>query len=185
MVLQCPFLSMRFIKHESMKTKLTPNICYLAGIQSKWTGANNSVGVTTVNKETEQRFVEIAVNDLGVPAEKIHVTEANGRYTTYFFHSRTAKMLEKIKREKLAIFKNKKDLVGWYVAGMIDAAGKLTGSGLQLKIESSDALLLENMGIHTSGQTISNLRDLIEMLGSKSAYLSSLPSFNKAAKSGS
>jgi hypothetical protein len=158
-----------------MSDKLTPSICYMAGLVSRSSKREkNSVGIETTIAEIEQRFIEIAIKDLEIEPTKILIDEAEGYKHIYFYHSRVAKRLKEIYSREIHVFKKKDKLSANYVAGMFDSAGRISrnsGEVSMTPITPEDAFMLENLGIHTKGNSIMNVGNLISLIGEDSILI--------------
>lgn len=156
-----------------MKAKITQEMCYLAGIQSKWDGEKNSIGIRTKSKELEEKFVEIALK-LGVGPEQLRVQETEDTYTVFFYHSRIAKALGRIVERKTKMFRVQNEFVSSYLAGMFDACGRVAKQGVYMRLDSSDELLLELFGVHTSQGHVLNLSRFFTLTKGHSVLLSGI-----------
>lgn len=153
-----------------MKLKLTANVCYLAGLYGKnRSEKRNAVGIDTSMKEIEQRFVEIALKDLGIGPEKILIEDREHHRRVSFFHSQVAKQLGRIVERESIIFKRKNDLAAGYVAGLFDAAGHVSAQGVTINgLTAGDQLMLDNLGVHTNNGRVMNIRALLALIGGRS-----------------
>lgn len=157
-----------------MKATLTPNICYMAGLYSKASKKEkNFVSISTNLPELQQRFVEIAVNDLGIIPSKI-LLGRDGDNDAGFYHSRVAKQLLDIANRETYVFKVVNDLSRSYLAGMFDIAGHYRSSVEIRHVSPKDAMMLENLGIHTRGDRVMNVGRFISLLKGHSIVLRKL-----------
>ena len=158
-----------------MKAKLTPQACYVAGLYSKGNKhEKNFVSVNTGIEELKQRFIEISVKDLGVLPSKILFGRGSEK-SVGFYHSRIAKQLIDITNRETYIFKTQNDLSSSYVAGMFDASGHFSAGGLEIRhVTPKDAMMLENLGIHTKGDKILNIGRFMELIKGRSIVLSQM-----------
>lgn len=149
-----------------MKTKLTPTICYMAGLQSKSNEERSAVGVSTGLPSIEQKFIEIAIKDLKIQPNRIIIEEIGGGMRhVFFYHSRVCKQLKDICKSSDRIFKRRNEFSKAYVAGMFDAAGHKDSQGLYMKkIEPRDAVMLQNLEIYTKGNRIMNMTSFIAFI---------------------
>ncbi len=134
----------------------------------------NSVGIETSINEIEQRFIEIAIKELGIEPTKVIIDEAEGYRHVYFYHSRIAKQLTEIYSREVHVFKKRDTLSASYVAGMFDSAGRVSrnsGEVSMTPITPDDSFMLENLGIHTKGNTILNVGNLISLIGEESILI--------------
>ena len=143
---------------DTLKIKLTPAVCYVAGLQCNSHEEHSAVGVHTSNKEIEQKFIEISVNELDIPPNRIIIREAGARMRhIYFYHSRICRRLKDVVNSSEKIFKRKNLFTASYIAGMFDATGHTDDRGLYLKrIGPREAILLQNLDIYTRGGRLTN-----------------------------
>ncbi|MDE1833804.1 MAG: hypothetical protein KGH64_00540 [Candidatus Micrarchaeota archaeon] len=156
-----------------MKAKLTPDICYLAGLVSKSKGKEKSeVVINTGIDEIEQRFIEIAVKELEIDPTKIVIEQSESRKYVKFYHSRVSKMLKDIAAREVYLFKKKDDLAASYIAGMFDSAGHIRGAAPTISpLTPTDAFMLENLGIHTRGNEVINITNFILLVKGRSIII--------------
>ena len=146
------------------KQELSENICYIAGLFSKSSRKEKSmVAIDTGISEIRERFVQIAVGDLGIIPEKIAIG-AGSPGAVRFYHSRVSKRLLDIVDREAFIFKSRNRLSGNYVAGMFDIAGHYFHSIEIRHVMPKDALMLENLGIHTRGDKIMNISSFMSLI---------------------
>ncbi len=153
-----------------MKIRLNKAICYFAGMQSKWRGEDNSLGICSSNAELVQKFVEIAIKEFGEEAEKIKVSDN----CAYFYNSRLSKQIKKVIDKRAKLFREPSENALSYIAGMLDSSGKLTEKGIYIKLDHTDELMLENLGIHTKQGYVMNLSKFIMLIKPYSLLLSSI-----------
>jgi hypothetical protein len=158
-----------------MNAKLTPGICYVAGLFSKSREDEKSaVGIRTSVPEIEQRFLEIAIKELLIEPNKVIIEESeSGSRHIYFYHSRVAKLLKDISAREVHIFKKKDAMSANYAAGMFDAGGHVRPTTLSMSpLSASDAFMFENLGIHTKGNLILNISSFMALVKGLSVILS-------------
>lgn len=155
-----------------MKAKLTAHVCYIAGLYSKGPKREkNFVSVNTGVEELKQLFIEIAVKELGVLPSKVLFGHESDK-SVGFYHSRIAKQLLDIANRENYIFKITNELSSSYVAGMFDASGHFSAGGLEIRhVTPKDAMMLENLGIHTKGDKILNIGRFMELIKGRSIIL--------------
>ncbi len=159
-----------------MKKKLTPALCYMAGLQSKGNEERSAVGISTGLESVEQKFIEIAVKDLEIEPNRIIIREIGGGMRhVFFYHSRICRQLKEISGKSEKVFKRRNELGAAYVAGMFDAAGHKDSGGLYInKIEPRDAVLLQNLEIYTKGNRIMNMTSFIALIKEFSLVLAAM-----------
>ena len=142
----------------------------MAGLMDKVTGEKSEVGITTNFEEVEQRFLEIAVNKLGIEPNRIVIEEKEaGRRRILFYHSRVARSLRDINENANRIFIRRNELSGAYVAGLFDAMGHANRNGIYMgRMDPRTALLLEKLGIHTRENRITGVSSFMELVKGQS-----------------
>ncbi len=151
--------------------KLTPNICYMAGLFSKaQKREKNYVSVSTTMPELQQKFVEIAVKDFGILPTRI-ILGRDSQSSAGFYHSRVAKQLQDIVNRETYVFKTANELSSSYVAGMFDISGHYRSAVEIRHINPKDAFMLEGLGVHTRGDRIMNISRFIELIAGRSIML--------------
>lgn len=154
------------------QAKLTPNVCYMAGLFSKAPRREkNFVSINTGIEELQQRFAEIAVKDLKIEPSRI-VLGRDGSLGIGFYHSRVAKRLNDIISREVYIFRKESELSRNYVAGMFDISGHFTKSSVEIRhVRPDDALMLENLGVHTRGDSITTITRFVSLIKGPSLLL--------------
>lgn len=152
-----------------MKIKLTPDICYIAGLNAPFK-EKNAVGIETNTKELEERFAELAIKLFEVDPTRILVAENGGKHSIYFYNSRIAKRLAEIRSKADKLFRSQNDLSRNYLAGMFDSMGRISCSGgvFMNGLQPVDEVFLANMGIHTKSGRIINISSLITLISGTS-----------------
>ncbi len=153
-----------------MELKLTANICYMAGLYSKGSKRQkNFVSINSSVDELRDRFVEIAVKDLGVLPNKIIFGSGTDKNVVGFFHSRVAKRLIDLEKREVHVFKIDNEFSRSYIAGMFDAAGHFSSDAVEIhNIDTDDAIMLQNLGVHSKGDKILNIVRFVSLIKGKS-----------------
>ncbi len=159
---------------EMAKAKLSPELCYMAGLMDKGAGEKSEVCITTNFEEVEQRFLEIAVKNLGIKPNRIVIEEKDGGLRrVLFYHSRIAKALRGISENSNRIFIRRNELSAAYVAGLFDAMGHANRNGVYMRrMDPRTALLLEQLGIHTRENRIAGVGSFMELVKGQSMLAS-------------
>ncbi len=166
-----------------MKTKLTPNMCYIAGLQSRSSEARSAVGVRTSIQEIEEKFAELCIKELAVPPNRLIIDDEGEERHIYFYHSRIYKRLHEVIDNQVRRFRWTNEFSGNYVAGMFDCAGYLHGNSLSIRgITSADAVMLEQLGIRTEGNRIKNITKFIALIKGYSIMLERMNPDRAAAR---
>ncbi len=119
--------------------------------------------------EVEEKLVEIAVNELQIPPQKILIDEEGEERHVYFYNSRLAKRLLKLISDEDKVFKVRNEFAASYLAGMFDAGGGIGRSGMHIGgLTPADEVMMANLGIHTRGGSIMNLSSFIGLVNGKS-----------------
>ncbi len=155
-----------------MKIKLTPELCYMAGLFSKSSHkSKNFVSISTTKEELKERFVEIAIKNLMVEPTKIIVGSDEDK-SIGFYHSRIAKQLQNVVSRETFIFKKINNFSKSYVAGMFDISGHIRLGNIEIShIKLDDAFMLENLGVHTKGDAVLNTQKFIDLIRDSSIII--------------
>ena len=158
-----------------MPTKLSPEICYIAGLLSKSSQEERSmVGVRTTIDDVVENFVEVALR-IGIDTKKIIIEDIEGTKYVYFFHSKIAKQAREIIEKETKIFKFKNEFSSNYIAGIFDASGRIHNGRVSIGgLSQMDHLMLQNLGIHTRGNSILNISDFFSLIKEKSIVLKNM-----------
>ncbi len=166
----------------SMKVKLKPKICYMAGL-STLPIERNAVGVETSFKEIEEQFIELALNVFHIEPSKIVIEEKENKCLVYFYHSRIARQLAEIRDREDRIFRVPSELSRSYVAGIFDSRGRRSAGGITIRaLSPKDDVMLANLGIHTRNGSIMNISALLSFIEEYSLLLRHYPRIWQAWK---
>ncbi|MDE1855480.1 MAG: hypothetical protein KGH57_04155 [Candidatus Micrarchaeota archaeon] len=152
-----------------MRFKPTPELCYLAGLTGHATQAERSqVGVLTQNEQIEERFIKYALK-LGVDTKKIMIEEQGTFKHVYFYHSKLAKMIREVLKERTSLPKRRRELAVAFIAGMFDSSGHVRNEKITIgRMDKADELLLELMGVHNVTSKIMNINEFLSLIRSSS-----------------
>ena len=152
-----------------MRFKPTTELCYLAGLAGHFREPERSqVGILTQNDEIEERFVKYSLK-LGVEPKKIIIKEEGSFRHIYFYHSKIARMISEIMKERTTLPKKRGNLAVAFIAGTFDANGHTTRNMITIRrLERSDELLLELMGIHSVNSKILNIKSFVSLIKTQS-----------------
>lgn len=158
-----------------MRFKPSVELCYLAGLAGRThEAASSQVGIVTQNDEIEERFLKYAIK-LGVDTRKIMIEEKGTFKHIYFYHSKLAKMIREVLRERTTLAKKKGELAAAFIAGSFDAGGHVMNDKVTIRrLEKGDELLLELMGIHSVNSKILNIRDFFSLIKGQSIMSGSI-----------
>ncbi len=155
----CPVKSGKQLS-DAMKAKLSKEFCYLAGLSRLSKEEKSKVSAKSEIKEIIERFVEIAVK-LGVEPRKIVVEENE----TFFYHSKIARQIRKIRENEIKVFRHRNELSSSYIAGIFDARGSIRSKSVEISsMKPSEAIMLENLGMHVRGNRIANISEFIMLI---------------------
>jgi hypothetical protein len=128
----------------------------------------SQVGILTQNEEIEQRFIKYALN-LGVDPRKIMIEEKASFRHIYFYHSKLAKMIREVMKERTTLAKKHGGLANAFIAGTFDANGHIIRNMVTIRrLERGDELLLELMGIHNVNSKILNIKTFLALINDSS-----------------
>ncbi len=109
--------------------------------------------VKTQHSGVIEKFVKLSIDEFGIEANKILISESHGFSEAKFYNSKLKKLMADALERRTRLFKYHNDYSAEYTAGMFDAYGGINQKGLYINgISSSDMLVLENLGIHTMQQ---------------------------------
>ena len=161
----------------SKKLAMSPDMSYMLGICSFGT-EEPSIRVVSRSEEVIERFVRIAIHELGVDPQKIVIgEEAEGAklHSALFYHSTAKRLMKKALEEREQIFKYKNDYAGSYLAGLFDARGHGSPKGIMTGVrDMTDIIILERLGfrVNRSGK-VQNANDYLKFIKPYSAILKS------------
>ncbi|MEM3839469.1 MAG: hypothetical protein QXF01_02745 [Candidatus Micrarchaeaceae archaeon] len=157
-----------------MKIKLSPDICYMAGLTRNRMD-RNAVGIITGIKEIAERFAGIANKEFGIEPKKIIESESKGIRKIYFYHSRVSKRLGEIRSKEDRLFRAPNEAALSYLAGIIDSSARFSSNGIYIEaLTPQDEVFLANLGIHTRNGRVSNISMLVKLAKPYSTVLKSL-----------
>ncbi len=143
----CPVKSGKLVSNMK-KFKLNPKISYMLGIYGHTKQEGNSISASSDNEDAIEKYIKIALEELGIEASGIKIAN-NGRVTTaMFYHSKARKEFERIlgKREKLFKYMNAYALE--YLGGMVDSCSGMRSCADFHNIDAKDCMVMENLGFH-------------------------------------
>ena len=141
-----------------MKAKLSKELCYIAGLSRLSYSERSLVYAKSETREIIEKFIKEAIK-LGVDPRKIIVNEKESE--AKFYHSKLARNIREIIENETKIFKHRNELSASFVAGIFDARGVIEKSIEVKGLKPSEAVLLEDLGIHVKDNKIANVRDFI------------------------
>jgi hypothetical protein len=153
-----------------MRFKLTNELCYFAGMtKGPHESEKNRLGFTTVHEQLTESFIKHALA-LGVNPTKMMIETQEHFTHVYFYHSRVARMVNDILEKREALPKKNIGLAVSFAAGMFDSSGHASNGRVFIRrMDKKDALMLELMGIHTSGSgKVINAKHFLEMIKEQS-----------------
>lgn len=148
-----------------MKIKLTPTLCYLAGIQSRFNEESGAVGIKTNIDAIEQHFISICLKELGIEPNRILINEDGGIRHIFFYHSKLKRQLKQIMDNQNKLFRLPTNETRSYIAGIFDGSGYTKDGYLFIhKISRSDELLLESLTVHIKGTKILSIKTFLSII---------------------
>ncbi len=129
---------------------LNPDICYMLGLYASNLRAESAVVTTVGSDALVERFVKIAVQQLGIEPGKILIRDLGTRKSAFFYNSKLRKHLDNALERKEHIFKYRNEYSASYFAALFDCNGVTGASGTYIiRLSAFDSLLLEKLGFHT------------------------------------
>lgn len=153
-----------------MRFRLTPELCYLAGLAGRSNEPERSmVGIRTQNDTIEERFIKYLLAQ-GVDTKKIMVEQDGTFRHIYVYHSKLARQMREIMEKRSMLAKKKDGMAAAFLAGLFDSNGHVTRDTITIrKLERSDELLLELLGVHTVNSKILSIRSFLKLIDDRSA----------------
>lgn len=150
------------------KLPMSPDVSYMLGVYN-CNSSNSSVGVSTTSNELVERFVQIAVFNLGIKPDYIDISKDDRYIEATINNSKLKKLFDNALEKRDRTFKYKNEYSASYFAGIFDCRGAIDNKGIFLShIGAYDAVLLERIGFHTrtsSGKTyIKNDKEFIAFI---------------------
>lgn len=161
------------------KLSLSPDVSYMLGIYN-CNSRRESVCVSTSSNEMIERFVKIAVLNLGIKLDYVRVVKDGEIFEAKINSPKLKKLLEKALESRDKTFKYKNEYSASYFAGMFDCNGAVDRKGIFLRRGSAyDAVLLERIGFHTTTSAgkiyIKNDKDFVMFIAPFSIRAQFLP----------
>ena len=156
----------------SKKLPMSPDMSYMLGICSL---GNDEPSISVISRSDEviERFVRIALSELGIEPQKIVMSEEGGLKRVLFYHSTARRLMKRALEEREHIFKYKNDYSGSYFAGLFDARGHGSAKGIMTGVrDMMDTIVLERLGFRVSKSgKVKNANDYLEFIKPYSATL--------------
>ena len=130
------------------KLRVTPEISYLMGLFA--CNPNNEIGIVTDSSEQLERFVKLVMESLGVEPNKISINQHGETISALVYNSKAKKLFAEALGRRLKIFRWRNSYSANYLAALFDCRGGVDARGLYINgLDDKDALLLENLNVHT------------------------------------
>ena len=105
------------------------------------------IGVASASDDVIERFVKIAMYNLGIESNKILIEEGKA----IFYNSKIRKLLDNALERRVKIFKYRNDYASNYLAAIFDCNGGVDKKGLYIRgLEDADEMIMENVGFHST-----------------------------------
>jgi len=152
-----------------MRFKVTTELCYFAGLSKGNREVDRSrMGFKTTYDQLAELFVQKAIA-LGVQPQKMMIEQQENYTHIYFYHSKLSRMIREILDMREGLQKKGIDLAVAYAAGLFDSSGHVANGKVYIRrMEKRDELLLEFIGVHTSGGRIVNPKHFLELISGMS-----------------
>ena len=129
---------------------MSPDMSYMLGICS-FGKDEPSIKVISRSEEVIERFIRIAISELGIEPQKIVVGEEEGLHSAMFYHSTAKRLMKRALEEREHIFKYKNDYAGSYLAGLFDARGKGSTKGIISGVrDMTDIIIMTRLGFRVA-----------------------------------
>ncbi len=154
------------------KLKLSPDISYMLGIYSARGEPEQPIRVRAANSEMLERFIKIAISELGIEPNKILLEGMDAS----FYNSKIKRLFDRALERRAKTFKYSNDYSGSYIAGIFDCLGGFDKKGMFIRdLDAADWMLMENIGIHLKAQGskayVMNENRLVELIKRHSSAL--------------
>ena len=160
----------------TQRLRLTPNTSYMLGMYVQST--RERIGVTSKRNEVIEKFVKLSMDEFGVEPNKILFEEQAQGTSAFFYNSKLKRRFDKALERRDKLFKYGNEYSGSYIAGMFDVSGGKDRYGLYFgRLEPVDALILEKLGIHTTGSArvrVANPSALVTLIRGHSLIVASI-----------
>ncbi len=160
----------------TQKLRLTPKTSYMLGMYVQ--GTRERIGVTSKSEEVIERFVKLAMDEFGIESDHILFEQNDGATTAFFYNSKLKRRFDKALERRERLFKYRNEYSGNYIAGMFDVSGGKDRFGLYFRrLEPTDALILEKLGVHTTGRArvrVTHAGELITLIREYSLVMSNI-----------
>ncbi len=160
----------------TQKLRLTPKTSYMLGMYVQ--GTRERIGVTSKSEEVVERFVKLAMDEFGVGPNRILFEQNDGATTAFFYNSKLKRRFDQALERRERLFKYRNEYSGNYIAGIFDMSGARDKAGLYFRrLEPVDALILEKLGIHTTGRArvrVTHAGELITLIREYSLVMSNI-----------
>lgn len=132
------------------KLPISPDVSYMLGIY-RCNSSYRNLCLKTASRELVERFVKIAVMNLGTSVDAVSITKEGDMTMVQLKNSRLKTLLDKALDERDRIFKYKNEYSASYFAAMFDCNGAADDRGIFVRgMNSFDKILLERIGFHTA-----------------------------------
>ncbi|MDE1870886.1 MAG: hypothetical protein KGI06_01460 [Candidatus Micrarchaeota archaeon] len=133
------------------KLPLSPDISYFLGAY-RCNRIYRNIYLHAADKKLVERFVKIAIMELGTKADAVSVTIDGKFANAEIGNSKLKKLLDKALEERDRIFKYRNEYSASYFAAMFDCNGAMDRKGMFVRgMDSYDRIILERIGFHTKG----------------------------------
>ena len=138
----------------SNKLELNPDVSYMLGTYKTNRKDEPCICLETDNERMLQRFVQIAVQKLGVKPDKMLIETTEVGTKALFYNSKLKRLFEQALDDRERIFKYKNEYSASYIAGMFDANGGIDKKGIFIRGDRTDSMILERLGFHTTNNGV-------------------------------
>ncbi len=152
----------------SKKLELGPDASYMLGIY-RCNRSERLLRLSTHSEEMVERFVKIAVMNLGTKSEAISISKNARLITAEIGNSKLKKLLDNALESRERIFKYKNEYSASYFAAVFDCNSGLDGRGIFIRgMDAHDKIILERLGFHTTASSgrlrIRNIKGFVEFI---------------------
>ena len=131
------------------KMPLSPDTSYMLGLYRCGPGSSRSICLQTDSNMLVERFVRIAVMELGTKTYSIAVKKTGKGTRAEISNSKLKKLMDKALSERDRLFRYRNEYSGSYFGAIFDCSGGTDGKRVYLDADPMDAIILERLGFHT------------------------------------
>ena len=148
------------------KLPLSPDTSYMLGLYRCGCRDSKAICLQTGNYILIERFVRIAVMELGTKTDAITIAKKGNATRAEISNSKLKKLMDRALEERDRLFKYRNEYSGSYFGAIFDCSGGTDGKRVYLDADPMDAITLERLGFHTGkSRGRCYIRNSVEFMG--------------------